>query len=245
MNSRLIITCEHGGCEVPAEYATLFAGHKALLQTHRGWDPGALILARELASAFNAPLFFATTSRLLIDLNRSIGHRQLYSEFTRDLPAGRRQDIVSQHYRPYRDAVESQVDRVIAAGQRVVHIASHSFTPELRGVVRRADVACLYDPARAGERQWAAAWLSALARQRPDLRLRRNYPYQGKGDGLTALLRKRHSSDRYVGIELEVNQHFVTHGGAAWRLLRQDIAAAVPGLTAGPACETVLPVEVN
>ena len=68
MNDALIITCEHGGCEVPALYAPLFAGHEALLQTHRGWDMGALALARELARAFNAPLFSATTTRLLIDL---------------------------------------------------------------------------------------------------------------------------------------------------------------------------------
>ena len=64
----LIITCEHGGNEVPAVYAPLFTGHEALLQTHRGWDAGALTLAQQLATAFDAPLFAATTTRLLIDL---------------------------------------------------------------------------------------------------------------------------------------------------------------------------------
>ena len=63
----LIITCEHGGNEVPAEYGSLFAGHEALLPTHRGWDAGALMLAQQLATAFDAPLFAATTTRLLID----------------------------------------------------------------------------------------------------------------------------------------------------------------------------------
>ncbi len=43
----------------------------------------------------------------------------------------------------------------------------------------------------------------------PELRLRRNYPYQGRGDGLTASLRKHHPDAAYVGIELEVNQRFV------------------------------------
>ena len=206
MNDGLIITCEHGGCEVPALYAPLFAGHEALLQTHRGWDPGALLLARELADARNAPLFFATTTRLLIDLNRSIGHRQLHSEITRGLPSAMRRDIAARHYQPYRDTVESKVARLIADGQRAVHVASHSFTPELGGVVRQADVAWLYDPRRPGECQLADQWLAALARHRPDLKLRRNYPYQGKGDGLTSLLRKRHSPDSYIGVELEVNQ---------------------------------------
>ena len=223
MNDALIITCEHGGFEVPAEFGALFAGHEALLQTHRGWDRGALVLARELAGALKAPLFAATTTRLLVDLNRSIGHRQLHSEISRSLPRAMRREIAARHYQPYRDTVESEVASLIDAGQRVVHIASHSFTPELGGVVRQADVACLYDPRRPGERLLASRWLAALARQRPDLRLRRNYPYQGKGDGLTSLLRKRHSPSSYVGIELEVNQRFAIDGGHQWERLRTDI----------------------
>ena len=219
----LIITCEHGGWQVPAQYAPLFAGHEALLQTHRGWDCGALVLARELAGAFKAPLFAATTTRLLIDLNRSIGHRQLHSELTRSLPLATRREIAARHYRPYRDEVESEVARCIAAGQRVIHVASHSFTPILGGVVRQADVAWLYDPQRPGESLFATQWQAALKRRRPDLKLRRNYPYEGKGDGLTSLLRKCHPPESYIGIELEVNQRFVCDGGNAWAALRSHI----------------------
>ena len=222
-----IISCEHGGNTVPADYASLFLGHEALLQTHRGWDLGALVLARQLAAAVNAPLFAATTTRLLIDLNRSVGHRQLYSEATRSLPLTTRRCIVAVHYQPYRDAIEGEVARLIAAGQRVVHIASHSFTPELHGLVRRADVGWLYDPRRAGEGAFALQWLRAFERLRPDLTLRRNYPYQGKGDGLTALLRKRHPASQYLGMELEVNQHFVTAGGAAWTALCAGVTRAL------------------
>lgn len=228
VNSALVITCEHGGCEVPDLYTPLFAGHEALLQTHRGWDMGALELARQLARSSKAPLFFATTTRLLIDLNRSIGHRQLHSEITRGLPLAMRRDVAARHYHPYRDTVEAQVARLIAAGQRVVHIASHSFTPELNGVVRQADVAWLYDPQRPGEHLLASRWLAALAQHRPDLKLRRNYPYEGKGDGLTSTLRKRHAPDSYIGIELEVNQRFVIEGGKAWAALRQDIQKTLP-----------------
>ena len=227
-----LISCEHGGNTVPPAYAPLFLGYQSLLQTHRGWDMGALALAQELAAAMSAPLFAATTTRLLIDLNRTIGHRQLFSEVTRSLPLATRQKIATQHYRPHRDAVESEVARCIAAGQRVIHVASHSFTPELRGVVRRADVAFLYDPRRAGEGPFALQWLTALGHLRPDLKLRRNYPYEGKGDGLTTLLRKRHGVNQYVGMELEVNQHFAIAGGAAWTALRADITRALTDVTA-------------
>ena len=223
----LIITCEHGGNDVPPQYAPLFVDHKALLPTHRGWDPGALELAQQMAAMLHAPLFASTTTRLLIDLNRSIGHRQLHSEATRGLTLASRQGIAKEFYRPHRDAVESEVARQIAVGQRVVHIASHSFTPELGGVVRRADVACLYDPRRAGERCLVSQWLAALGQRRPDLQLRRNYPYEGKGDGLTSLLRKRHAAAVYVGIELEVNQRFFFAGGEAWAVLQTDIIQAL------------------
>ena len=226
-SAALIVTCEHGGNQVPPAYAPLFAGHEALLATHRGWDPGALELARQLAQAFDAPLFAATTTRLLIDLNRSIGHRQLHSEATRGLPLSARREVAALYYRPHRDAVESEVARRIDAGERVVHVASHSFTPELGGVVRQADVAWLYDPRRAGEAALASQWLAALRQRRPDLKLRRNYPYEGKGDGLTALLRKRHPSEAYVGIELAVNQRFAAAGGAAWAALRTGIVQAL------------------
>lgn len=230
----LIITCEHGGREVPDGYAALFAGHEALLQTHRGWDPGALELAQQMAGALGAPLFAATTTRLLIDLNRSIGHRQLHSEATRGLPAADRRSMVAQHYRPHRDAVESEVARLIARGQRVIHVASHSFTPELNGVVRQADVAWLYDPKRAGEGALALRWLSTLQNRSPKLKLRRNYPYEGKGDGLTSLLRKRHAPGEYVGLELEVNQRFCGAGGDAWAALRSDITGALAEVLAPP-----------
>jgi len=227
-----IISCEHGGNAVPPVYASLFLGHEALLQTHRGWDLGALDLAGQMAAAIDAPLFSATTTRLLIDLNRSIGHRQLHSEVTRGLPLADRRTLAAQHYRPHRDAVEADVAHRIAAGRRVIHIASHSFTPELHGVVRQADVAVLYDPRRAGERAFASHWLDALKRLRPDLKLRRNYPYQGKGDGLTALLRRLHAPSQYVGVELEVNQRFFVAGGPAWPALRADITQALAAVVA-------------
>jgi predicted N-formylglutamate amidohydrolase len=90
----------------------------------------------------------------------------------------------------------------------------------LDGVPRQADVAWLYNPQRPGEAAFARAWMLALAELAPELNLRRNYPYQGRADGLTASLRKHHTDADYVGIELEVNQRFVDQRGAAWERLR-------------------------
>ena len=89
MADRLFVTCEHAGNVVPQEYAHLFVGHEHLLPTHRGWDPGALLLAREMAERFGAPLYYDETTRLLADLNRSVGTPDLHSEATRHLGKAR------------------------------------------------------------------------------------------------------------------------------------------------------------
>ncbi len=191
-------------------------------------------MARLLARAFAAPLVYSTVSRLVIDLNRSPGHPQLFSAATRAAPAALRTAITAQHYRPYREEVERLVRQASGRGRRVIHVSSHSFTPELHGKVRNADVGLLYDPARRGEAALCAAWKDALAARAPELRVRRNYPYAGKGDGLTKYLRQRFPDRAYVGIELEVNQGIVFAAGRRWIALRGVLVAALRAACALP-----------
>jgi len=219
----LVFTCEHGGNRIPPSYRELFAPHRALLQTHRGFDAGALIMARALAVAFSAPLLSATVSRLLVDLNRSVGHPHLHFEPVLELPGPRRVQILKRHYQPYRSQAERLMAHAIAARGRVIHISCHSFTPELHGKRRNADVGLLYDPARPGERALCAHWKHTLGIRAPELAVRRNYPYAGRNDGLTSWLRKRHSPDAYVGIELELNQKHTMCATGQWAALREAV----------------------
>lgn len=227
MAPHVLVTCEHGGNRIPARYRPLFADFEAVLHTHRGYDPGALAVARELAQTLAAPLFVSTTSRLLIDLNRSVGHPRLYAEATRGAPAAVRRKILEKHYLPYRDGVEAHIAEALARGRRVIHISSHSFTPVLDGAIRNADIGLLYDPARCGEAQLCRCWQSHLKARAPDWTVRRNYPYSGRSDGFTAYLRRRFLADTYVGIELEINQKHVFAGGRAWRAMRQRVIEAL------------------
>jgi predicted N-formylglutamate amidohydrolase len=117
--------------------------------------------------------------------------------------------------------VERLVGQAVSRGNRVMHISSHSFTAELNGRVRGADVGLLYHPGRRGEAELCARWKESLAALAPELRVRRNYPYAGKGDGLTSHLRLRFAPCEYVGIELEVNQGIVIAAGRRWTALRR------------------------
>lgn len=215
-----VITCEHGGNRVPASCRRLFRDQRSLLDSHRGYDPGALVMARMLARAFTAPLVTSTISRLVIDLNRSVGHPQHFSVTTRAAPALLRTKLVTQYYQPYRMEVERLIRQSVAHRRQVIHISSHSFTPELNGKVRHADVGLLYDPARPRESDICARWKASLAVIAPETRVRRNYPYVGKGDGLTSAMRGSFTDRAYVGIELEINQKIVFEGGRRWTALR-------------------------
>ena len=223
----LIVSCEHGGNRIPAPFGALFDAYAVVLDSHRGFDAGALTMARTFARRFGAPLVGATVSRLLIDLNRSLGHPRVFSEVTRALPARQRAQIVEQYYLPHRRRVEDLVRQALRQQGQVVHLASHSFCPELDGRVRTADVGLLYDPSRAGEAALCARWKDALAVLAPALRVRRNYPYAGKDDGLTAHLRKSFPASAYLGIELEFNQAIVAVGGRRWAALRAAVSAAL------------------
>jgi len=223
----LVITCEHGGNQIPTLYRDLFYAHQALLDSHRGFDPGALIMARALATAFVAPLVASTVSRLLVDLNRSVGHPRLHYEAIRDAPTELRQRILKHYYRPYRTQAEHWVSQAIADHGHVIHLSSHSFTPELDGKVRNADIGLLYDPARPGEVDLCERWKATLNVCAPNLKVRRNYPYAGKGDGLTAWFRRRLSPGAYVGIELEINQKHIFRAGRHWTELRKVIVESL------------------
>ena len=228
-----VVTCEHGGNRVPARCARLFRGHRALLDSHRGFDPGAMVMAKALAGALRAPLVTSTVSRLVVDLNRSIGHPQCLSAATRGAPPQLRTWIVEQYYRPYRAEVEHLVRRSVARGRRVIHVSSHSFTPELNGKVRCADVGLLYDPARRSEAELCARWKASLAAIAPEIRVRRNYPYAGKGDGLTTALRRCFPCRAYVGVELEVNQRIVFADRRRWTALRDALIESLGAACAG------------
>ena len=201
--ARWLFTCEHGGYAVPADYAALFHGADEALRSHRGWDPGALEVFDAVSSGLGDAAFSVTTTRLLIDTNRSLHHPSVFSEFTRPLSRAARADIVARWWRPWREAVAGTVAGWLDARVPVRHFSVHSFTPELDGRIRNADIGLLYDPSRPAEREFCASLGALLGAH--GWRLRMNYPYRGVADGHTSSLRRRFGAD-YAGIELEFNQ---------------------------------------
>jgi predicted N-formylglutamate amidohydrolase len=220
----VVVTCEHGGNRVPRAERALFARAGRLLASHRGFDAGALDVARRLARAWRAPLVAATTTRLLVDLNRSPHNPVVFSAITRGLPRAHRDALVARHHRPHWRRVRA----ALAAGPAgALHLAVHSFTPMLRGARRDFGIGILYDPKRRAERERALVWQRRLASALPGIGVRRNAPYRGDADGLTTALRRELPASRYEGIELELNQRLIA-SAAQRRALAAALAALLP-----------------
>jgi predicted N-formylglutamate amidohydrolase len=223
-----VITCEHGGNRLPDRFRPLFAGHWAELHSHEGWDRGALRLAREMAAALGGEHHYSVVSRLLVDLNRSIGAPDNLSDVTvtSSLDSSLLDEIFEQYYHPYRRAVERSVAAAIDRGERVLHLSCHSFAEEVDGEVRQAPLGILYDPVRVTETRIAHAWQERLGETLPDSEVRFNYPYLGTDDGLVTTLRGCYPDPLYAGIELEVRRDVIARAGVRGAL----VAALAAGL---------------
>lgn len=207
---RLVLTCEHAGNLIPGKYQAFFTGTEEILNSHRGYDPGAhdlFVFLRKLAD-YNKEHRF---SRLLVEINRSLGHPHLFSEITGKLSASEKEKILESFYHPYRKEVEKKIKEYISKDEQVLHLSIHSFTPILNGDKRNADIGLLYDPERIEEKLFCRTFKQRLLQEDQGLKVRFNYPYLGKADGFTTYLRRKFPKN-YLGIEVEVNQKFETQG---------------------------------
>lgn len=203
----VLITAEHGSNAIPSRWTGLFERNPVVLGTHRAWDAGSLPLARALAGALDAKLMAGRWSRLLIDLNRSEHHPRRFSEFTKSLSRAERDELSEAIWRPHWKAYE---EFVRDAPGRVVHLACHSFTPNLDGKVRTTDIGLLHDPSRPDEDAFCKRFQRAIRSRAPGLAVHRNRPYRGTSDGLGAWHRQRFDDSKLITLEIELNQRFAS-----------------------------------
>lgn len=216
-NCALIITCEHAVNTIPLEYQSYFKNHQDLLKSHKGYDIGALEIAKHMADILNRPLlklaekksnmnfFQARASRLLIDTNRSLNHPNCFSFITKILSQDIKDEIIKNYYAPYRNNIILAIKNIISEGQTVLHLSIHSFSPIFNNKVRHVDIGLLYDKSRPYELYLAKTWQAWLKKQDKSLIVRRNRPYLGKTDGLASFCRTIFDKEQYIGFEIESN----------------------------------------
>ncbi len=202
---KLVLSCEHAGNALPQQFKFIKDAKDPVWKTHRAYDPGAFKLFQELSKIADFS-FDYKFSRLLIEPNRSLHHRNLFSEYSKSLTAEQKKILIDSFYLKYRNEVEHCIAACREAGEEVVHISVHSFTPVLDAVERQTDIGLLYDPTREGEKNFSRHLKHELIKEL-DVRVRSNYPYFGTADGFTTYLRTKFTT-KYIGVELEVNQKF-------------------------------------
>lgn len=222
-----LITCEHASRAVPPSLRRLFCPHLSLLKSHRGFDIGARETACELAAELQTEPILGKVSRLIVDLNRSIGHPRLSASWVRAQGSLAVEQLLTDYYLPHRQHVSQKVCDHRRANSCTYHLGIHSFTPHLNGKTRLCDIGLLFDPGRPLEVALARRLKNCLAQHAPNLQVRFNYPYLGISDGLTTALRLKHTARSYVGVEVEINQALVRTTNRTWSVTRRQIVRSL------------------
>lgn len=205
----IVVTCEHASNKIPVPYNKLFSSNKRVLSSHRGFDPGALKIAKYLAKYLKCPLIKSPVSRLLVDANRSIGNKSLFSSFSEDLSGAEKAVVLEKFYFPIRNETSKTIFNILKNPKNtVIHLSVHSFTPVYKGNIRQASIGILYDPQRPKEVKLAKLLAESLRKKFPRAKVRMNYPYRGASDGHCTSFRQKIKSE-YLGLELEFNQKWI------------------------------------
>lgn len=144
----MIFICDHASNRVPPEIGDLGID-AAEMQRHIAWDIGAAAVTELLAQRFDAPAFFATASRLVIDCNRNWGDPGLMREISdgtpipanRGIGAAEKKRRWDVYHQAYHTAIDAAIEAKLEAGQRPKIVAIHSMTPAMKGVLRPWQIA--------------------------------------------------------------------------------------------------------
>ncbi|MFH0736136.1 MAG: N-formylglutamate amidohydrolase [bacterium] len=206
---KLIFTCEHSSNRIPDEFLYLFNENKEILETHRAYDFGAKSIFDKFVSSYDSLGFYGLFSRLIIDLNRQLKSKTLFSEFTYPLHPEIKKEIIEKYYNPYRKNAFEKIISLDNSKNKLIHISIHSFTPIFNNIVRKADIGLLYYPKSDFERELTHNWKKEINKLNKSIKVMFNNPYHGYEDGLTTTMRNTLGMDNYAGIELEINQRLL------------------------------------
>jgi predicted N-formylglutamate amidohydrolase len=183
--SPIFLVCEHAGRAIPKSLDFLGLPEPQL-ERHIAYDIGAEPVARGIAERLDAPLVLQRYSRLVYDCNRppqSPAAIPEMSELTKipgnlGLTEAQRQARINAIYRPFRSNLDRLIERRLAAGQPIILITIHSFTPIFKDIQRTMHVGLLFDQ----DRRFTDI-VGSLLRSGATFDVRYNEPY-GPADGV-------------------------------------------------------------
>jgi predicted N-formylglutamate amidohydrolase len=234
-NTPILITCDHATNLLPPEYGMLGLD-EIQLNRHIGYDIGALEVSLELGRLLGATVIWSRYTRLLIDPNRGEDDPTLIMQLSDGaivpgnarLCAEERARRIAAYHAPYHQAIEAELDAMLARGLTPALVPIHSYTDTWRGVPRKWNAAILWDR----DPRLAAPMLHEL-RTRTGLEIGDNEPYSGRLENDSVY---RHATLRGLPNALtEIRQDQIrdARGQRGWADI---LAVCLTAIFADPAC---------
>lgn len=150
--SPLLLVCDHASRNVPPELDLLGLAPDAL-NLHIAYDIGAESVTRNMSATLNLTAVLANYSRLVIDLNRPLGHPESIPMTSDTIPVPANQDLsekqkrarATSYFEPYHDTINETLAHIWNAGTPPALFSIHSFTPEFDGFKRPWEVGILWN----------------------------------------------------------------------------------------------------
>lgn len=205
----MVLTAEHASNYVPKHYKPLFGRKTNLFNTQQAFDQGADYLCKQLEMYLGCPMFLGNISRLIIDLNRTIDSRSLFSTFSKKLKPIEKQLIINHYYRPYVNSILLNMQHYQSISYRIVHISIHTCSSHVMSRKGPCDLGIIYDSKRKSEKIFAEMLSRSLQSFDPSIKIKSNYPFKGHSKGLTNYFRLIFQEQRYIGVELQINHELM------------------------------------
>lgn len=195
----ILISCEHGGNQIPIRYRTLFDEYT--LQQATAWDDGALDLALSVAETLDVPCFTHQTSRLLVDVDHSLGNSAVFTLDSALLSDADRQSILERYYFPYRLRIENTI---AMSDKPLLQVSVHT-TQE-----QTADLVIKFDGSRLLEKECATLLMDTMSKAALGIDIALDAIATGEEDSFVRYLRTRFDDEAYAGLTLVFHKRLST-----------------------------------
>lgn len=151
----LLLVCDHASRVIPQALGSMGLDPVARI-CHLAWDIGAGPVTETLAASLNVTAVMANYSRLVVDCNRNLMDPSAFLEFgdgiviegNRRISQQEKNQRADELFWPYHRAIDGEIARISALGEKPLMVAIHSFAPVVDAVSRPWEIGVLWDADR-------------------------------------------------------------------------------------------------